>query len=83
MIDRIEDEPVRFFLRHRAQIEAWAALESETRQVAHQAMTTVGDRLAENPPAGAEILAGDDGATMPGCCTGRTGGVTTVVRWPQ
>lgn len=61
MIDRIEDEPVRFFLRHRAQIEAWAALESETRQVAHQAMTTVGDRLAENPPAGTEVLAGDDG----------------------
>ena len=61
MIDRIEDEPVRFFLRHRAQIEAWAALESETKQVAHRAMTTVGDRLAENPPPGAEILIGDDG----------------------
>jgi hypothetical protein len=61
VIDRIEDEPVRFFLRHRAQIEAWAALESETRQVAHQAMTTVGNRLAEHPPAGTEILAGDDG----------------------
>ena len=61
MIDRIEDEPVRFFLRHRAEIEAWAALESETKQVANQAMTTVGDRLAENPPAGAETLAGDDG----------------------
>ena len=60
MIDRIEDEPVRFFLRHRAQIEAWAALKSATKQVAHQAMTTVGNRLAENPPAGTEILAGDD-----------------------
>lgn len=61
MIDRIEDEPVRFFLRHRAQIAAWAALESETRQVAHRAMTTVGDRLAEDPPADAEIMVGDDG----------------------
>ena len=61
VIDRIEDEPVRFFLRHRAQIEAWAALESETKQLAHRALTTVGDRLAEDPPAGAEILAGDDG----------------------
>ena len=61
MIDRIEDEPVRFFLRHRAQIEAWAALVSEAKQIAHQAMITVGDRLAENPPAGAEIFAGDDG----------------------
>ena len=60
MIGRIEDEPVRFFLRHRAQIEEWAALESETRQVAHQVMTAVGDRLAENPPAGTEILPGDD-----------------------
>jgi hypothetical protein len=61
VIDRIEGEPVRFFLRHRAQIEAWAALESETKQVAHQAMTTVGDRLADDLPEGAEILAGDDG----------------------
>jgi hypothetical protein len=61
VIDRIEDEPVRFFLRHRSQIEAWAALASETRQVAHQAMMAVGERLSENPPAGAEVLAGDDG----------------------
>jgi hypothetical protein len=61
VIDQIEDEPVRFFLRHRAQIEEWAALASEAKQIAHQAMTTVGDRLAENPLAGAEIFAGDDG----------------------
>lgn len=61
MIDRIEEKPVRFFLQHRAQIEEWAALKSETRQAAHQAMTTVGNRLAENPPAGTEILVGDDG----------------------
>ncbi len=62
MIERIEDEPVRFFLRHRAQIEEWAALVSEAKQIALQAMTTVGDRIAESPPAGAEILFGDEGA---------------------
>ena len=61
VIDRIEDEPVRFFLRHRAQIEAWATLDSEPKQLAHQAMSTLGDRLAENPPADAEVLVGDDG----------------------
>jgi hypothetical protein len=61
VIDKIEDEPVRFYLQHRAQIEAWAALKDETSKAAHQAMTTVGDRLAENRPAGTEILTGDDG----------------------
>jgi hypothetical protein len=62
MIDRIDDEPVRFFLRHRAQIEAWAGLVSEAKQYAHQAMTTVGDRLAENPPNDAEIFAAAEGS---------------------
>lgn len=55
------DEPVRVYLRHRAQIEEWAALAGEAKRIAHQAMTTVGDRLAESPPGGAEALAGDDG----------------------
>jgi hypothetical protein len=50
VIDRIDDEPVRFFLRHRAQIEEWANLVSEAKQIAQRAMTTVGDRLAEKSP---------------------------------
>lgn len=61
MINRIEDEPLRFFLRHRAQIEEWAALAGEAKRLAHQVMIAVGDRLAERPPAGSEVMAGEEG----------------------
>lgn len=58
---RIEDEPVRFFLRNRTQIEEWAALAVEAKQLAHKVMTAVGGQLAERPPAGAEVIAGEEG----------------------
>lgn len=61
MTQRIEDEPVRFFLRHRAQIEEWAALGVEAKRLAHQVMIALGDRLAERPPPGCEVTAGEEG----------------------
>lgn len=61
MIDRIDDEPVRFFLRHRRQIEEWAQLATDAKRLAHQVMIAVGNQLENNPPAGSEVLADTDG----------------------
>lgn len=60
-MDRIDDEPVRFFLRHRAQIEEWAGLVAEARRLAAQALNSVGEHLAADPPAGADVATVDDG----------------------
>ena len=39
---RIEDERVRFYLRHRTQIEEWAAIADDVPEVAHRFLKTVG-----------------------------------------
>lgn len=61
MIDRIDDEPVQFYFRHRAQIEEWAGLAKAAQATTRAILDTLSMRLQERHPANASVLTGVDG----------------------
>lgn len=46
-MDRIDDERVRFYLRHRDLIETWAAVRKDVRQAAHEFYMSLADDLGQ------------------------------------
>lgn len=60
-MDRVEDEPVRFYFEHRELIEQWAALAKPAREVVREILGDIAGRISDEAPADAQVLSGDDG----------------------
>jgi hypothetical protein len=63
VIERIDDEPVRFFLEHQRIIEEWANLSKEVQRVSQSIMKKLAAELGERTPTDAEIWTGNAGGS--------------------
>jgi hypothetical protein len=70
-MDRVNDEPIRFYFEHRELIEQWAALEKPAREVVREILRDIAVRISDEAPADARVFSGDDG------------GYTMVAYWRQ
>ena len=60
-MERIDDEPIRFYYEHRELIEEWAALAKPARELIKVIVGDIADRVETEAPTEVEVLAGDDG----------------------
>jgi hypothetical protein len=61
VIERIDDEPVRFFLEHQSIIEEWANLSKEVQRVSRSIMVKLAAELGHRTPTDAKLWTGNAG----------------------